>query len=120
MAGDRFDLTGRVAIVAGAGGGLGRAIAVALAGAGAHVVCADLDADAWPTVQVTFVGDSREQVDSLRDDVRAAVLGTFLDVDGRRVGPVRLHDERPVERDDDVTPPLLYAIDRYRTYSTPA
>lgn len=80
----------------------------------------DLDSDAWPVTQVTFVGESREQVDDLRDAVRAAVLGTYLTVAGRRVGPVRLHDERGVDKDDDTTPPLLFAVDRYRAYSTPA
>lgn len=79
----------------------------------------DLDDDAWPTTQVTFVGVSRQQVDGLRDRVRA-LLGTYVVVEGRRVGPIRLHDERPIERDDDVTPPLLYAVDRYRPFSTSA
>lgn len=80
----------------------------------------DLDSDAWPVTQVTYVGESRDQVDQVRDVVRAAVLGNYLTVAGRRVGPIRLDDERPIDRDDDVNPPLLYAIDRFKAYSTPA
>ena len=38
---DLFDLTGKVAIVAGGAGGIGRALAVGLAGAGADVIVAD-------------------------------------------------------------------------------
>ena len=38
---DLFDLTGKVAIVAGGAGGIGRVLAVGLAGAGADVIVAD-------------------------------------------------------------------------------
>ncbi len=43
---DRFDLTGRVAIITGGAGLLGRQHAQAIAGAGGHVVLADLAGDA--------------------------------------------------------------------------
>lgn len=42
---DRFDLTGRVAIVTGAGQGIGRAMSKAFAEAGATVVIAELNAE---------------------------------------------------------------------------
>lgn len=48
---NRFDLTGKVALVTGGGanGGLGHAMAVGLAGAGADVVVSDIDADGATT-----------------------------------------------------------------------
>jgi len=46
---DRFDLTGRVAIVTGAASGLGLAMANAVAGAGAHTVFADIDREGAET-----------------------------------------------------------------------
>lgn len=80
----------------------------------------DLDADADPITQITYVGATREQAQWLRDKVRTDLLGQFLVVSGRRVGPVRIQAERPVLQDRDVTPHLMYAIDRYRAWSTPA
>jgi hypothetical protein len=80
----------------------------------------DAQADAWPTSQVTSVGSTREQADFMRDTARAALLGTYLTVAGRRVGPVRLVDEQPARPDYDVTPYLFYAVDRFRIYTTPS
>jgi NAD(P)-dependent dehydrogenase (short-subunit alcohol dehydrogenase family) len=50
VAGDRFDLTGKVAIVTGGSRGLGRAMALGLAGAGADVVVASRKLDACRAV----------------------------------------------------------------------
>ncbi len=50
MGQDRFDLTGKVAIVTGGSRGLGRAMAVGLAGAGADVVVASRKLDACRAV----------------------------------------------------------------------
>jgi hypothetical protein len=80
---------------------------------------ADLDGDAWPLWQITSVGGTREQAEFLRDKFRA-LLGTYLTVAGRRVGPIRLDDEQAVQIDKDVTPHLFYAVDRLRLYSTPS
>lgn len=40
---EKYDLTGKVAIVTGAGDGIGKASALKLAEAGANVVCSDLN-----------------------------------------------------------------------------
>lgn len=80
----------------------------------------DLDGDAWPTVQVTFVGQGREQAQWLQAKVRDGLLGSVLVVDGRTCGPIRLHAERTPGRDTTVTPYIWWAIDQYRYLSSPA
>ena len=102
-------------------GGPPYAVLYPLGGAGydGSLHAQDLDEDAWPTWQVTTVGVSPEQAEGVRDAIRAAVLGQTLTVASSRLGPVRLLDEQGVTIDHDVTPPLFYAIDRYRAYSTP-
>ena len=40
---EKYDLTGKVAIITGAGDGIGKASALKLAEAGAYVVCSDLN-----------------------------------------------------------------------------
>ncbi|HEY7106340.1 MAG TPA: SDR family NAD(P)-dependent oxidoreductase [Acidimicrobiia bacterium] len=54
---ERFDLSGRVAVVTGAGSGIGAASAHVLAGAGATVVCADIDAARAALVADEIVAD---------------------------------------------------------------
>jgi NAD(P)-dependent dehydrogenase (short-subunit alcohol dehydrogenase family) len=80
---DRFDLTGRTAIVTGATRGLGRAFARALAEVGADVVIGGRDAEAAAEVEaelgrlgrrtVTVLGDLTERsvVERLRDTALA-------------------------------------------------
>jgi hypothetical protein len=80
----------------------------------------DLDSDAWPTTQVTFVGVGREQVQWLQNKVRVGLVGQRLTVANRALGIVRLHMELPAGRDTTVTPYLWWAVDQYRCYSTPA
>jgi 3-oxoacyl-[acyl-carrier protein] reductase len=71
MAGERFDLDGRVAVVTGAGSGIGRAAAEALAGAGAVVVCADLDGDAATGTAAT-IADAGGAAQGVAADVTRA------------------------------------------------
>src|SRR5690349_7566333 len=76
---EKFDLTGKVALVTGGGanGGLGHAMAVGLAGAGADVVVGDVDAEGAVTtsgeirdlgrrsIAVTCHNARREDIDAL-------------------------------------------------------
>lgn len=78
------------------------------------------NADAAQTFQVSYVGKTAEQADALRDRGRAALLAAAaISVSGRTVGLVELADSMPVRRDDDVTPPLYLAVDRFTAYTTP-
>lgn len=79
----------------------------------------DVQGDCWPLTQVTYVGRTRDHADQLRTHVRNQLLGQAPTVAGRLVGPLRLDSELPVRRDEDAQPPVFYAIDRYRCYSTP-
>lgn len=55
-----FDLSGRVAVIAGAGGGIGREAAVVFAGAGARVVVGDIAADGlFETVRLVEASGGR-------------------------------------------------------------
>lgn len=77
---DMFDLTGRVALVAGAASGLGRASALALADFGAFVVAADRDtAGAEALVRELEAGGTQGQAVGLdirdRDQVRRTIAG---------------------------------------------
>ncbi len=75
-------MTDAIAVVTGAGSGIGRAVALGLADAGARVAAVDLDGDAAQALaerhgnvsaHTVDVADP-QQVDALRDEVRA-VLG---------------------------------------------
>jgi hypothetical protein len=69
-------------------------------------------------VQLTCVGESAEQALNLCDRARSA-LGVRLAVEGRSGWRPEELGGPPVQRDDDVTPPLYYAAVQYRLRSTP-
>jgi 3-oxoacyl-[acyl-carrier protein] reductase len=77
---DKFDLTGRTAIVTGAGNGIGAAIASTLAAAGAHVVVSDISAESAKTsaqaiIDSGFSAEAAELDVQVQTDVDALVDG---------------------------------------------
>ena len=79
----------------------------------------DDTADGWWQYQVTSVGDTREQAQGLADELEAAILRTSLSATGYVVGPVKRAERFPVERDDDVQPPLFYQTVTFSIFVTP-
>lgn len=71
-------------------------------------------------VTTTVVGDSAASVRIIAKRVRSLLLDTVLDVTGRASFPVRHEAGQDVRRDDDVSPPVLYAVDRWLCQSVPA
>lgn len=81
----------------------------------------DAYADTDSTYQVTAVGKSRAQAEIAADKARSLMLTGSLSIPGRvLMEPVVRSESRGVERDDDTSPPLFYAVDRYVIRTTPA
>ena len=85
------------------------------------------EADSADRVQFSFLGDTREQADSVRDDVRAALTVVALDAEfitllaDRRTLRLILDIPRGVQRDDRGLPnPIFTGIDQYMIETTPA
>lgn len=78
------------------------------------------NADAAQSVQVTYVGSTPRAADLARDLGRAAVLGGISIAGRALIGPPELADASLTRRDDEVQPPLWYAVDRYVFHTTPA
>jgi hypothetical protein len=87
-------------------------------GAPVRASLADDRVDFTGVVQVTCVGATAEQALNYSDRTHAALSGP-LTVSGRTAWRPEALDGTPVQRDDDVTPPLFYAAARYRLRSTP-
>lgn len=82
---------------------------------------ADPHADADHTVQITGVGLDRAGAEDVRDLARALLLDrSTLSIEDRTVISTELLTGQPVRRDDDVSPPLFYAVDVIRITTTPA
>lgn len=77
--------------------------------------------DLWWTFQVTCVAGTPTGAYWARDKVTAALAGAALTVPGRTV-LVRPdgHDEGPLRRDDDLTPPRFWIPTGWRAQSVPA
>jgi hypothetical protein len=69
-------------------------------------------------VQITAVGATAEQAMNLIDRCTAA-LSAPLAVAGRVSWRPQALDGQPVRRDDDVNPPVFYAVARWRLRSMP-
>jgi hypothetical protein len=80
---------------------------------------ADARSDFMATFQVTCVGGSMERALWVADKVRQALVGP-LSVAGRTVWRPEDLGGPPVQRDDDVTPPLWFVPVQYRIKSIPA
>jgi len=79
---------------------------------------ADDRVDYITTVQITCVGTTAEQALNYADRSSAAMSPPLV-VEGRTAWRPEHLDGQPVQRDDDVTPPVFYAVARYRLRSTP-
>jgi hypothetical protein len=73
------------------------------------------------TITTTIVGDNVESIRIATRRVRADVLDVIPVVTGRKCLPIRMDgDPLPVQPDNDVQPPVLYAVIRWRCSSVPA
>jgi hypothetical protein len=80
----------------------------------------DRFADLSQTLTVHGVGNGPEQAQWVADKARAALLTTPVTVAGRSTLYVSHTTSQPVQRDDDVQPPLFYEVDQYTLSTTPA
>lgn len=77
--------------------------------------------DQWAQYQVTAVGDTREQAEWALGKARTAILDeTITPPSGYVWGKAPIIDEGPSSRDDTWDPPLFYAVETYRLFTTPA
>ncbi len=79
------------------------------------------EGDLVSEIQATSVGESRKQAQWMTDRIRESFIAANLSGwTGRVIQLVELDAGNEVERDDDVQPPLFYAVDSFLVYSTPA
>lgn len=75
----------------------------------------DRNADPQLTYQVTSVGVDRRSAETAADLAAARLLnGVALDIPGRATVQLFHESSLGVTRDEDVNPPLFYAVDRFR------
>lgn len=71
-------------------------------------------------VTTTVVADNAESVRIIAKRVRALLLDVVPAVTGRVCFPIRHDSGQNIARDDDVQPPVLFAVDRWLCQSVPA
>lgn len=69
--------------------------------------------------QVTSVAKERRGAEWMRDRAREVLLDADLAIEGYAVVWSELESAPPITRDDDVSPPLFYAVDIFRLHVTP-
>lgn len=70
--------------------------------------------------QTTVVAQTQGQARLLADRVQSALLDKRPTVVGRSVGRLSKTSSQPVRRDDDVSPPVFYAVDVWALTTVPA
>ena len=68
----------------------------------------------------TSVAANRAQAQWLAEKVTGALLDVTPTVAGRACFPIEAVNSQPVQRDDSVNPPLMYAVDEFRLSTVPA
>lgn len=70
----------------------------------------------WTTVAV---GETTDQAMWVADRVTTTLTRATVTVAGRTSHPITMDYAGPVSRDDDLTPPLMFAATRWRLLNTP-
>lgn len=89
-------------------------------GVGAATALCDPNRSMDWMVQVTVVGATSPQAGRTADLVKATLTGTRLSVPGRSVHGLRCELDRPITRDDQMSPVEHYAVLQFETRSDPA
>jgi hypothetical protein len=71
-------------------------------------------------VQATCVAATQEGAEAVADAVKATLAGQRLTVTGRSLYPFQILGDQPATRDDQVAPPVHYAIVQFACRSGPA
>lgn len=88
----------------------------------------DGQADVVHNIQVTSVGETRQQAQALADDVNVAMRdettppnpASKIVIAGREVSLVEIVFDGSIERDDGFQPPVFYAVQIFDITTTPA
>lgn len=76
--------------------------------------------DAHPTFQLTHVSIGPEGAEAQADKARPVALGAITIAGYRQSESSEMEMSRPVQRDNDVEPPLFYVVEQFRIHLTPA
>lgn len=71
-------------------------------------------------IQATCVAATQDGCEEVADIVKTTLVGVRLSVPGRSLYPFQIDGERPASRDDQVDPPVHYAIVQLACRSGPA